>query len=61
MGSESVPVIDIADLDRAATRLAIDDACCDWGFFQISNHGINEALTTALQERDAPFGDYRTS
>ena len=48
MGSESVPVIDIADLDRAATRLAIDDACCDWGFFQISNHGIDEALTTAL-------------
>jgi isopenicillin N synthase-like dioxygenase len=55
MGSESVPVIDIVDLDRAATRLAIDDACCDWGFFQISNHGIDEALTTALQEQMRQF------
>ena len=49
MSSESVPVIDIADLDRAATRRAIDDACCEWGFFQISSHGLDEALATALQ------------
>ena len=51
MRSDSVPVIDIADLDRAATRRAIDDACCEWGFFQISNHGIDEALTTALRQQ----------
>lgn len=49
--SDSVPVIDIADLDRASTRRAIDDACCEWGFFQISNHGMDEALTNALKEQ----------
>jgi isopenicillin N synthase-like dioxygenase len=55
MGSESVPVIDIADLDRAVTRRAIDDACCEWGFFQIANHGIDEALTSALKEQMRQF------
>ena len=42
MPSDSVPVIDIADLDRASTRRAIDAACRDWGFFQIVGHGIDE-------------------
>jgi isopenicillin N synthase-like dioxygenase len=55
VGSDSVPVIDIADLDRTATRRAIDDACCEWGFFQISNHGIDEKLTTALKEQMRQF------
>src|SRR5262245_27824826 len=55
MSSDSIPVIDIADLDDKATRLSIDDACCGWGFFQISNHGIDEALTSALSEQMQQF------
>src|SRR5262245_12527684 len=55
MSSDSVPVIDIANLDRAATRRAIDDACCEWGFFQILHHGIDESLTTALKRHMRQF------
>ena len=51
--TESVPVIDIARLDAAATLRAIDRACREWGFFQVVNHGIpgpsSQALVGAMQ------------
>jgi isopenicillin N synthase-like dioxygenase len=40
MNDDAIPVIDIAHLDRAATRAAIDRACTDWGFFQVVGHGM---------------------
>ena len=45
--SSSVPVIDIGDLrsdDAEVTVAEIADACRDWGFFQVVNHGISEEL-----------------
>jgi isopenicillin N synthase-like dioxygenase len=42
-----VPVIDVGDLDSDAQR-AIDEACREWGFFQIVGHGIGAQLRAAL-------------
>jgi isopenicillin N synthase-like dioxygenase len=52
---ETLPVIDIADLRRAATQRAIDAACRDWGFFQIVGHGIAERTLDALRRQMRAF------
>jgi len=41
---ENVPIIDIAELESPASLDAIDRACRDWGFFQVTGHGIEAAL-----------------
>lgn len=41
---DAVPVIDIAALDSAGAHEAIDRACRLWGFFQVTNHGIDNAV-----------------
>jgi isopenicillin N synthase-like dioxygenase len=38
----SVPVIDIAELESAASLAAIDRACREWGFFQVVGHDIEQ-------------------
>ena len=55
MSTETLPVIDVGDLDDAATRRAIDAACRDWGFFQIASHGIDERALAALREQMRAF------
>jgi isopenicillin N synthase-like dioxygenase len=40
MNSNSIPVIDICELKHEATLALLDEACRDWGFFQVVNHGI---------------------
>jgi isopenicillin N synthase-like dioxygenase len=42
--NDFVPVIDIADLDSAPARAAIHHACTDWGFFQVTGHGIEQSV-----------------
>jgi isopenicillin N synthase-like dioxygenase len=42
--SEFVPVIDIRQLNSSAAHAAIHEACRDWGFFQVTNHGIEQAV-----------------
>lgn len=42
--NDNVPVIDIAGLDRPASLAAIDRACREWGFFQVTAHGIEPRL-----------------
>ena len=42
--SDSVPVIDIRQLDSPAVRAAIHEACRDWGFFQVTGHGIEQGV-----------------
>ena len=42
--SDSVPVIDIGDLDSPPARAAIDRACRDWGFFQVTGHGMDPSV-----------------
>ena len=45
MQAENIPVIDIRHLEDPQTLAAIDEACRDWGFFQIVNHGIPQPVT----------------
>ncbi|CAL9097236.1 unnamed protein product [Musa acuminata var. zebrina] len=51
----SLPVIDLAGLsggaaERWATMLAVSDACRDWGFFQVVNHGVSPELMEGMRE-----------
>lgn len=44
-GTMSVPVIGIADLEHDQKALAkLDAACRDWGFFQVTDHGVGRSL-----------------
>lgn len=62
--ADRVPIIDIADLrvDSAApaARAAVDQiagACSSWGFFQVTNHGIPEALISRVWQQTRAFFD----
>ena len=46
--ADTVPVIDIAHLERLDALAAIDTACRDWGFFQVTGHGIDARVITDL-------------
>jgi isopenicillin N synthase-like dioxygenase len=46
--SENIPVIDVASLEHGGTLRAIDEACTDWGFFQVTGHGIDDAVLRDL-------------
>lgn len=46
--TDSVPVISIEDLDSPAALDAVDRACREWGFIQITGHGIDTELVTQL-------------
>jgi isopenicillin N synthase-like dioxygenase len=55
MTNDTLPVIDIRDLQSAATQRAIDAACRDWGFFQVVGHGIDELTLVALRRQMRAF------
>lgn len=64
MSDDSIPVIDISDLESSSTRAAIDRACADWGFFQVTGHGmpqsvIDEMFTMARAFFAQPAADKR--
>ncbi|MEX2124595.1 MAG: 2OG-Fe(II) oxygenase family protein [Woeseia sp.] len=42
--TNAVPVIDIAEVGQPAALKAIDAACRDWGFFQVTSHGIDNSV-----------------
>ncbi|MGC2305380.1 isopenicillin N synthase family dioxygenase, partial [Candidatus Binatus sp.] len=42
---ESLPIIDIASRDVARVGEALDRACCEFGFFYITGHRIDRALS----------------
>src|SRR5258708_14642341 len=51
--SESLPIIDIASLrggsaDVARIGAALDRACCEFGFFYITGHGISPVLSAQM-------------
>src|SRR5260370_19077289 len=51
--SESLPIIDIASLrggsaDVARIGAALDRACCEFGFFYVTGHGIDPALSARM-------------
>lgn len=45
---ESVPIIDIGSGDVASIGAALDRACCEFGFFYVTGHGIDPALSARL-------------
>ena len=56
---ESVPVIDIGLLDQGAEAATvireIASACESWGFFQVTNHGVPEALVERVWSHTRRF------
>jgi len=56
MKANSVPVIDINELQRPDTLARLDTACREWGFFQVINHGIpQQVIGKAMNEAHAFF------
>lgn len=60
--AESVPVIDISGITKnvsgAEARNAVQqiaDACRDWGFFQVVNHGVPDRLIETVWEQTRAF------
>ncbi|CAN6270385.1 unnamed protein product [Urochloa humidicola] len=54
-----LPIIDMAKLldpESAASETAkLGSACRDWGFFQLTNHGIDEAVIQRMKESTVRF------
>ncbi|MCZ6856517.1 MAG: 2-oxoglutarate and iron-dependent oxygenase domain-containing protein, partial [Gemmatimonadetes bacterium] len=60
--SASVPIIDVDPLignqgepEKTAAVALIDGACRDWGFFQVVNHGISDALINRVWDETHRF------
>lgn len=51
----TLPIIDISDLERIEARRAIDAACREWGFFQITGHRIDPRLIAAMRRQMRAF------
>ncbi|XP_059437717.1 1-aminocyclopropane-1-carboxylate oxidase [Corylus avellana] len=50
---ETFPVIDMEKLngeERGATMELIEDACANWGFFELVNHGISHDLMDSVEK-----------
>lgn len=54
MSMHQIPVIDIAHLN-GATLTELDRACREWGFFQVVNHGIEQATIDRLMDQAHAF------
>lgn len=51
----SIPVVDLGGLargpaERAAVLRLMADACQEWGFFQVENHGVSPDLVARMRE-----------
>jgi isopenicillin N synthase-like dioxygenase len=55
MKLQNIPVINIAELERADTLAALDNACREWGFFQVVEHGIDNTVLADLQREMRSF------
>ena len=55
MSESVIPVIDYASLSEQSARLAVDDACREWGFFQLVNHEIPAGEIVNLLEAIGSF------
>lgn len=58
--TESLPIIDIASArggsgDLARIGAALDRACCEFGFFYVTDHGIDPALSALMMTLAVKF------
>ena len=53
--TERLPIIDIASRDIARIGAALDRACCEFGFFYITGHGVSPALSARLMSLAREF------
>ncbi len=49
MNPSQITVIDIAEPGNRKMQAAVNDACREWGFFQVVNHGLEPGVIAALQ------------
>ncbi|KAJ6831171.1 putative 2-oxoglutarate-dependent dioxygenase [Iris pallida] len=61
-GLTSIPVVDFAGLTKGvaecrATMRAVSDACREWGFFQVVNHGVSLELVAGMRQAWRGFFD----
>ncbi|KAB2053931.1 hypothetical protein ES319_A12G220300v1 [Gossypium barbadense] len=47
--SQQIPVIDMSKLDHGDEQKKLHQACKDWGFFQLINHGIADELIAKMK------------
>ena len=45
---ETLPIIDLASRDLARIGEALDRACCEFGFFYVTGHGVSPALSARM-------------
>ncbi|KAG6535546.1 jasmonate-induced oxygenase 2-like [Zingiber officinale] len=48
-GAASIPVVDLEDSDGGGAA-AVAEACREWGFFQVVNHGVDRGLVERAVE-----------
>ena len=53
--ADEIPVIDLSNPDSAALQRQIYQACSTWGFFQLINHSIDEALIASFKDAMKDF------
>lgn len=52
--AENIPVIDLSS-DTAALLAEIGDACRNWGFFQVINHGVPSKCRNNIESASREF------
>lgn len=57
MGEEilKLPIIDMSGLDRSSTASSIRQACIDFGFFYVVNHGLDKDILSELFNESNKF------
>ena len=55
MKPNSVPVIDVNELNHPDTLAEVDAACREWGFFQVINHGIPQGVIDKMMNETHAF------
>ncbi|KAG4117173.1 hypothetical protein ERO13_D12G212700v2 [Gossypium hirsutum] len=53
--SQQIPVIDMSKLDHDAEQKKLHQACKDWGFFQLINHGIADEVIEKMKTDTQEF------
>ncbi|CAI0517874.1 unnamed protein product [Linum tenue] len=55
VSTAKLPVIDLSSPDRLSTANSIRQACVDYGFFYLANHGVEEELVKRAFEESRKF------